>query len=1015
MRSSLPSVGPDIGPILSLVRKTRLLLRGSWGTIGAGFTLGLAFSVLALVTAADMLVPLVAPWLRLVGLVLFAVPTLVVFVSRGMLPLSRRLRNVEVARRIESKIPGMHSRLVSCMDLASREGEVSPAFYRKLVNESLERIGKYRTTSVVDFRRVRKAMLFALAGAGIFAILWLGFGAKLTTALSRVFYPFADLPPVSDVAYTVEPGTTKVLTGEDVNFAVSVTRGEPETLSLELVGTVGTVRHPLKKESDGIWRLSLRGLSAEKGLERGFTYRVFGGRTWTKLNRIDWAERPVILDTQVKLFCPEYMAIPEPRANLPKERDVVGPAGSRVEVAVTVEGEIAAGEIQLLEARVKRTPNPDRSWFTPAVLELREYIAGAKYPLQPAGDHLWIGSFPLNGSGQYRVELRNELGHANYPASELPRYEAIADQPPIVQIDRPGDLVLSKPDKVAVTIGARDDFGLLDLWIATQKAGESKFTRTVKVKEYATPNPLKADALVAMLDLTPGGLDLRAGETLRYRAEVRDRRPNSEAIFSKDFTIRITEDPNAADKQIDAFDKGQDAVRNKLTNLIAEQKKVKEKIDQLAAKNDVNLRKELTDLHAQERKNVAAATALDQELKNLAAQAQTNSLLNGAINKEMQNLASQFKNATVDPLADLASKLQQGSDLKSVKNQSDRVQKNLEAMKSKMDALAEAQKGIRGEAEKALAKLKDDLLKEQGKMTAGDLAELKEFLKNVREELAKMQGKQEDLVDKTEKSADKELPEVEQKQLAFDEMLKQDLDLAKKVLDRESAKGLRKPESPDDAKKSAKAEPGAKPERKTDVEDDLFKPALKGEGEKPDPRFDRKIRQIPKRNDKRDDLRDHQQDNLRNLDAAQKGLKSDEQTLDEMIQSLMNASQKGQQTPPNDPKDKSQTDKLSQILKSEAIKNALQMAQRAKQDGKGQPQQGQPENQPPTGTATESLSGNSLGGLGSLDELDPRTRATILQLPARVREELLQGMKTQGPDGYQKFIQDYFRRLAEAK
>ena len=47
----------------------------------------------------------------------------------------------QIARRIESHIPGMHSRLVSCMDLAGRQGEVSPAFYRKLVDESLERIG----------------------------------------------------------------------------------------------------------------------------------------------------------------------------------------------------------------------------------------------------------------------------------------------------------------------------------------------------------------------------------------------------------------------------------------------------------------------------------------------------------------------------------------------------------------------------------------------------------------------------------------------------------------------------------------------------------------------------------------------------------------------------------------------------------------------------------------------------------------------------------------------------------
>src|SRR5689334_3665756 len=104
MPATLPRVAPDIGPILALVRKTRLLLRTSWGAIGVGLTAGLAFAALAVAAAADMLVPLVGPWLRFTGLVLFAVPTLVVFVWKGVLPLSRRLRNVEVARRIESNI-----------------------------------------------------------------------------------------------------------------------------------------------------------------------------------------------------------------------------------------------------------------------------------------------------------------------------------------------------------------------------------------------------------------------------------------------------------------------------------------------------------------------------------------------------------------------------------------------------------------------------------------------------------------------------------------------------------------------------------------------------------------------------------------------------------------------------------------------------------------------------------------------------------------------------------------------
>jgi hypothetical protein len=1237
----LPIAAPDIGPILALVRKTRLLLRSTWGTIGVGLTVGLAFAALEVATTADMLVPLVGPWLRLIGLVLFVVPTLVVFVWKGILPLSRRLRNVEVARRIESKIPGIHSRLVSCIDLAGRERDVSPAFYRKLVNESLDRIGKYRAASVMDFRALRQALVAALVGVGLFALLWLALGNRLTTALARVFSPFADLPPASDVALSVQPGTTKVLSGEAVTFVAQVSHQsqdsheEPESLSIEFTGDHATVRYPMEKTPDGTWRRTLRGLSSEKGFEKGFTYRVFGGRTWTKQNRIDWAKRPVIVDTTVRLRFPEYMAIPEPRPNPPKDRDVIGPAGSTVEVTVDVDGEVAAGDIQLLEARVKRTPNRDRRervWFDnalpagaqptgewkwessfavrakahfhtptptatsfhgfvesatpfvlaagevlfthiyldplnppetvmlqwatdagdadhraywganridqgtagtparhfvgpipkewlgqwkrvevpaaavglegkklrgmtflqfggsakfagagaslPAFIEEREYHVAGTYSLHPAGERTWAGAFPLVGSGEYRVELRNDLGQANKPVSDSPRYEAVADQPPLVMLDRPGaDLVFSKPDKLPLQIAARDDYGLLDLWLAVQKDGDLKFTRTKKIKEYATPNPLKADTLVASLDLTASGFNLKAGETLRYRVEVRDRRPNSGPVVSKDFAVRIAEDANAADKVLDRFEKGQDTFRDRLVNLIAEQKKVKEKIDQVQAKYGAlntkvqaaveeakakatpkdgqppmdapppaidrkdaqqmaNLRKELNDLFGQEQKNVSAAAALDQEMKNLAANAQKASLLNGEITKQMQDLAGQFKGAALDPLQDLAGRLQQGAnpaatppDLKDTKARSDRVQRNLESLKSRMDAVTNAQKGMKSDADKALAKLKEDLLKEQGKMTARDLEELKEFLKNLRQELGKMQGKQEDLADKTEKASERDIPEMEGKQKTLDELLKKDLDLAKKILDRERARKLKKefPEEPlagdpkerrsapkedtppaaSPAKKGANGE-ATKPEKKKDGmddEEDLFKPALKGEREKLDPRFDKKLRPSPKKGDRRDELQGHQQDNLRDLDAAQKGLKSDEQTLEDMIRSLMNASQKGQPSDPKDPNGKSPADQLMDMLRSEAMQAARQMAQRAK-SGKGQPQQ------PPTGTASESLMGNSIGTAGLLDDLDPKTRATILQLPPRVREELLQGMKAQGPEGYQKFIQGYFRRLS---
>src|SRR5262245_31543421 len=78
MPATLPQVAPDIGPILALVRKTRWLLRSSWGAIGVGLTLGVAFASLVAAAAADLLVSVVGTWLRLAGGVAFAVWVLVV-------------------------------------------------------------------------------------------------------------------------------------------------------------------------------------------------------------------------------------------------------------------------------------------------------------------------------------------------------------------------------------------------------------------------------------------------------------------------------------------------------------------------------------------------------------------------------------------------------------------------------------------------------------------------------------------------------------------------------------------------------------------------------------------------------------------------------------------------------------------------------------------------------------------------------------------------------------------------
>ena len=51
----------------------------------------------------------------------------------------------------------------------------------------------------------------------------------------------------------------------------------------------------------------------------------------------------------------------------------------------------------------------------------------------------------------------------------------------------------------------------------------------------------------------------------------------------------------------------------------------------------------------------------------------------------------------------------------------------------------------------------------------------------------------------------------------------------------------------------------------------------------------------------------------------------------------------------------------------------------------------------------------------NLEGLDLPTRTIILKMQPRIREELLQGMREEGPEGYRAFIRDYFRRLTKVQ
>ena len=1075
---------PDSRPIDQLVSRARSLLRLSWVATGLGLTVGLGVGTLLVVTLADLVVPL-WPAFRLAALVLVAGPALWVLIQGVLLPAFRRLGPGYVARRIEAHMPGIHNRLVSCIDLAGtgRASANSPAFYRRLVSEALERIHGFRPATVVDRLSLQRAGAVAGVSVAAFLLAMALLFDRMPTALARIFLPFADIPPAAGVVFTVTPGDdAKVLRGEDIAFAVEVTKGEASEFQLELFNPSADkpVWHTLKKGDGDVWQIAINSGNIKAGFEHSFWFRVHGGGTWTRPRQVRILDRPSIASLHTILHYPEYMGMPEPLVGPPQVADVTGPEESRVEVVVQAEGDVKEGEIQLLES-----PQATRPVQT--------------FAMHAQEGNQWSGTFPLWGTGFYRVELQNELGHANKPMKEG-KYVAIPDNPPQIVLERPGtDLVLSRPGKVPLVIAAFDDFGLADISLAVQRGDKGPWETQV-LKKFAVPTP--SDNLLTSLDLAP--LKLKAGESIRYHAEARDRK--GQVAKTQDFTIRIAADRNAADQQLAAFEKSQDPFHQKLLKLIAEQAKVREAVEKLAVKYATvddkikeaqakakppepekdprtgrplppqpkppqldpemekqlqELRKELGQLARQEQQNAELGKQIAADLAKTVEQANKLAMLPRDIAEQMQSVRQLFQERALGPLQNLAQEMQQGAnprqnapDVKQLNQESNRVQQELEALAQRLKALDDAQKQVRDNVQDALAGLKEEMLRQKGELTARDLEELKKFIAALRRELEQQKGRQESLQNATGKAPDSDLPELERKQGELDKRTEDMLNRTRELQATDKMKRLKRqpafPKAPYDpdagerlvrpkegnpdepaAAKKDNGDPAAADEKgmkdKADDEESKFMPALGGPKPKVDPRFTNKMRPLPKKDgaksaqDEREELKGRQDENLKDLNQANESLASDEKSLEQMLQQLRQAmpskpntqqpgqGQAGQQRGKPD---------LLQALKSQAMQQAMAMAARMRGMRQSAARaQGRPNGQTRTPN-TGNLQGTPPPGEplpGELDKLDPDTRAAFLKLQPKLREDLLQSMREQGPEGYQDFINDYFKRLSKGK
>jgi hypothetical protein len=721
------------------------------------------------------------------------------------------------------------------------------------------------------------------------------------------------------------------------------------------------------------------------------------------------------------------------------------------------------------------------------------------YPMRPQEDGSWAGRFPLVGAGLFRAEMRNEQGHPNKPMKEL-KYLGLPDRPPQVLLERQGtEMVLSKPAAVPLSIRAYDDYGLAEINVLVRESEATPY-RSRSVAHY--PTPKRDESLVASLT---EAADLQQGGQLRYLVEAKDRK--GQTARTREYVLRIAADNNAADQQVSQFEKTQDTFRERLVKLIAEQKKVQEslekvnkkyaglteklasrvenkpedtkrigpeipakdkpllqKLDPESAKRLAELQKELAKLAQQEKQNTNLAQQINNDLARAAEQAGKLEMLPRAVADQMQATQQTFQQMVADAMRDLGQRMTQDAspnqtqapDLKDLQQRGDRLQKEMEGIKDRLDALANARKGLSDDLREAIRKLQQEMLNEEGKLTARELEQLRDFLNQLQQQMKDLQDRQEAL--QHDALEGKDLKALERKQEDLNQQIEQLLAKARNLLDNKRKRKGDSPEFPDSPytpegkevkvppkeedtndplpsqKNGGKTKPGDKTDPKADNKEEeekepLYMPALGGPKPVTDPRFAKKRRPVKPQKDGKNDptedareaMADRQNEQMRDLQAARDSLASDQKTLDQLMRQLQQSlpskgqSGKGQ---PNNSEAEQLAQQLQQMMQSPAMQAALAMAARMRQGPPtGKPQPGQP-SQSQAKSPRGNLRGDTRNAVQEADlaKLDPQTRAIILKLPpSRLRDELIQGMNEQGPEAYRAFIQDYFKRLTDTK
>ncbi len=363
-----------------------------------------------------------------------------------ILPLGRKPDDVQLARFVEEKHPGLEDRLVSAVEVVRKPDTDRGPFSFLLIRDAVEATRRIRFDDLVNrqkfnvFAVLTVVFVIALIISLYFSATFFPYGS------ARLFAGFIEPPPGPDYSIEVSPGDTTVPRGSDVVLEAMALGFDPERAEVHL-----------RYDNSSQWEISTMDVAPEIvptfrrllfNVQEPIRYYVQAGGFQSAEFVISVADLPRVESIDYTYNYPSYTRLSSRTEQ--DAIDIVALRGTEVEVTVHASQELQSGRLIFAD--------------------------GIELELTPAEGQIATAALTVDRTTTFRIELENTRGQEYLSLSEY-AMEALDDQKPIVHFTEPGrDYKASTVEEIFTELEAEDDLGIdtLDIYFALNGGEEQR-------------------------------------------------------------------------------------------------------------------------------------------------------------------------------------------------------------------------------------------------------------------------------------------------------------------------------------------------------------------------------------------------------------------------------------------------------------------------------------------------------------------------------------------------------------